>query len=62
MPVLVVRCPDCEHTYRSLVMEGARVPRVWHCSSCGGRNAQPVDTDVDDNHPFSGGQGCACCG
>jgi hypothetical protein len=62
MPVLRIRCPDCGHEYRSLVMPDARVPPVWTCSECGGRNAQPVPAGEQEGHPLADGSGCACCG
>jgi ribosomal protein S27E len=62
MPVLRIRCPDCGHEYRSLVMPDARVPPVWTCSGCGGRNARPLGADDEAGHPLAGGSGCACCG
>ena len=37
MPVLSIVCPDCRHEYRSLVLEGAKVPAVWVCPECTGR-------------------------
>jgi ribosomal protein S27E len=62
VPVLRIRCPDCGHEYRSLVMPDARVPPVWTCSGCGGRNARPLGADDEAGHPLAGGSGCACCG
>jgi hypothetical protein len=62
MPVLRIRCPDCGHEYRSLVMPDARVPPVWSCSGCGGRNAQPLEPDERAAHPLADGSGCSCCG
>jgi hypothetical protein len=61
MPVLILRCPDCGHEFRSLVMEGAKVPKVWTCAECGGRRAEPHGTEVG-RHPFAGGASCGCCG
>ncbi|HVL86141.1 MAG TPA: hypothetical protein VM367_17895 [Pseudonocardia sp.] len=60
--VLELRCPDCGHGFRSLVMEGTKVPEEWVCSACGGRRAYPLRTQEGSDHPFAGGQGCACCG
>lgn len=61
MPVLVLRCPDCGHEFRSLVMDGAKVPERWTCAECGSRRPQPHRTEVG-THPFAGGASCACCG
>ncbi|WP_088318962.1 zinc ribbon domain-containing protein [Kineosporia sp. R_H_3] len=64
MPVWELVCPDCGHTFRSLVMAGARVPAVWVCSACGSRRAGPASVEATD--PFTtrpGGSGCGCgCG
>ncbi len=66
MPVLHIRCPDCGHEYRSLVMPGARVPPVWTCSVCGNRRARPLPADDPAEHaaahPLADGSGCGCCG
>jgi len=62
MPVLRIRCPDCGHEYRSLVMPNARVPPVWTCSACGNRNAEPLAAEEQAAHPFADGPGCGCCG
>ena len=62
MPVLDLRCPDCGHGFRSLVMEGAKVPEVWVCSACGSRRAHPEHTVEVTDHPWSGGRSCGCCG
>lgn len=59
MPVWTLSCPACENAFRSLVMEGARVPAVWVCSACGSRDATPVD--VREGGPLAaGGYGCGC--
>jgi hypothetical protein len=60
VPVWELSCPDCGHTFRSLVMAGARVPTAWVCSACGGRRAAP--TAVDEADPFTGGDGGSSCG
>jgi hypothetical protein len=68
MPVLELVCPDCGHRFRSLVMDGARVPPVWVCSVCGSRRAHPQPTLAPLHHPWSGDPddgrsgGCGCCG
>jgi ribosomal protein L37AE/L43A len=61
MPVLDLRCPDCGHEFRSLVMEGCKVPDVWVCSACGSRRARPTATTEITDHPWSGGPSCGCC-
>jgi len=62
MAVWLLRCPDCDHEFQSLVMDGARVPSVWVCSGCGSREVAHVGTS--DGGPFSGANaGCGCgCG
>jgi hypothetical protein len=62
MAVLRIVCPDCGHEYRSLVMEGTRVPAIWLCSSCGGRDAAPVGEAETGGHPWSDGCAGMCCG
>lgn len=62
MPVLELTCPDCGHEFRSLVMDGTKVPTVWVCSACGSRRAHPFHTTEVTDHPWSGGSSCACCG
>jgi hypothetical protein len=62
MPVLQVRCPDCGHEFRSLVMDGTKVPEVWVCSACGSRRAQPHDQHSQTAHPWAGGPPDRCCG
>jgi hypothetical protein len=64
VPVLRIRCPDCGHEYRSLVMPGARVPPIWVCSACGNRRArpQPDDDGHGEAHPLADGPSCGCCG
>jgi len=48
VPVWELVCPDCGHTFRSLVMEGARVPAVWVCSACGSRRAGPASVEATE--------------
>lgn len=64
MPVWELECPDCGHVFRSLVMAGATVPRVWVCSTCGSRAARPLHVHEADPFTASGpGQHCGCgCG
>lgn len=57
-----LRCPDCGHEFRSLVMEGTKAPTVWVCSVCESRRAHPVRVTETTDHPWSGGQACGCCG
>jgi rubrerythrin len=59
--VLELRCPDCGHEFRSLVLEGTKMPEVWVCSQCDGRRAEPTHTH-SDGHPWSGGSADVCCG
>ena len=61
MPVLNIVCPDCRHEYRSLVMEGARTPRVWVCPECKGRRGEIVETESDIAHPWAGEVMDLCC-
>ena len=61
MAIWTLSCPACGHHFRSLVMEGTRVPQVWVCSACGSRDAAPVD--VQEGGPFTAGStscGCGC--
>jgi transcription elongation factor Elf1 len=62
MAIWTLSCPSCGHHFRSLVMEGTKVPQVWVCSACGSREAAPVD--VQEGGPFTaGGSSCGCgCG
>lgn len=62
MPVLQIRCPDCGHEYQSLVPPGARTPKVWVCSKCRGRDAQPVGEQSHSDHPWSDEAMDGCCG
>lgn len=63
MAVLIIQCPDCQHRYQSLVMDGTTVPTLWHCSHCGGQRAAPIQ-QLAFNHPLeqTHGAGCLCCG
>ncbi len=63
MPVLQLSCPDCGNAFRSLVIEGAKVPEVWICSRCGSRRAAPRESDEQVHHPWADGSpSCSCCG
>ncbi|MXX64378.1 MAG: hypothetical protein F4Y75_08095 [Acidimicrobiia bacterium] len=62
MPVYKIVCPDCGYEYLTLVMEGARVPRVWVCSQCKGRNGRVAEDTVETAHPWSGPAMESCCG
>jgi DNA-directed RNA polymerase subunit RPC12/RpoP len=63
MPVLQLSCPDCGNAFRSLVMEGTKVPEVWVCSRCGSRRAAPRESNEHTHHPWADGTpSCACCG
>ena len=61
MAIWLLHCPDCGNRFQSLVMDGTRVPSVWACSSCGGREVVPEGTV--EGGPFSAssaGGGCGC--
>ena len=62
MPVLLIACPDCGHEYRTLVAEGARVPAVWVCPSCKGRDGEVLGEVMGTDHPWAGSSMDACCG
>jgi transcription elongation factor Elf1 len=62
MPVLLISCPDCGHQYRSLVVEGTRVPPVWVCSRCGGDSAAPEGDTDGSGHPWADACMDGCCG
>ena len=62
MPVLNIECPDCGHEYRSLVLEGARVPTVWVCPECAGRRAEVAGVITESHHPWAGDAMDTCCG
>jgi hypothetical protein len=72
MPVLALRCPDCGHEFRSLVLAGTRMPEIWDCSQCGGERAAPVAGAPQAVHPWEQTRqqdpsehrpvyGCMCC-
>lgn len=69
MPVLTLRCPDCGHEFRSLVLAGTQTPAVWNCSQCGADRVAPLAGAPVIGHPWeqaSSGQqrhvyGCLCC-
>jgi len=62
VPVLLIGCPDCGHEYRTLVVEGARVPTVWVCPGCKGREGEVLEEAVRSDHPWCGPSMDACCG
>jgi len=65
MPVLAIKCPDCAHTYQTLVMVNTKMPERWSCSNCGGDKARPLDEIKPIEHPWEQeghGSGCLCCG
>jgi rubredoxin len=62
MAVLMIECPDCGHSYRSLVVEGTRIPSVWVCSECGGRKAAPKGEAESSGHPWANRCMDDCCG
>jgi ribosomal protein L37AE/L43A len=68
MPVYVLRCPDCQHEFRSLVLAGTRSPEVWSCSKCGSSHAAPKADEPATEHPWERAAekghayGCLCCG
>jgi hypothetical protein len=63
MAILMIKCPNCQHTYQTLVMDGTKIPEQWHCSQCGGEQAVPIQ-QLTTNHPLEQehGSGCLCCG
>lgn len=64
MPVICVECPDCEHTFKALVLAGTRQPEIWECSKCGSREAAPKADEPEVQHPWESEHrsGCPCCG
>ncbi|MXY77502.1 MAG: hypothetical protein F4Y40_10585 [Acidimicrobiia bacterium] len=62
MPVLLIACPDCGHEYRTLVVEGARVPAVWVCPDCKERKGEVIGEVAGSGHPWSGPSMDVCCG
>jgi rubrerythrin len=63
MPVYIIKCPDCEHQFKGLVMTNTQAPKEWVCSVCGSHQAKPV-FQYSNGHPLenSHGAGCPCCG
>lgn len=61
MPILNLRCPECNHQFQGFVMVGTREPEIWVCSKCGSERAQKLPGV--ELHPWEGahGQGCSCC-
>jgi hypothetical protein len=68
MPVYALRCPDCGHEFRTLILAGTNPPAIWYCSQCGGDRAAPRDDVPLAEHPWERQQegrhsyGCFCCG
>ncbi len=65
MPVYTLKCPDCAHMFQGMVFAGARPPREWVCSRCGGRKAAPEAGSSPEPHPWEHSEetgGCLCCG
>lgn len=61
MPVLTLKCPECNHVFRGMVLAGTREPEVWICSQCGSQAAYKVQEEA---HPWDGPHGiglCPCC-
>ncbi|MDE0710353.1 MAG: hypothetical protein F4X18_02220 [Acidimicrobiia bacterium] len=61
MPVLVIACPDCGLQYRTLVVEGAKVPELWACPDCKGRKGEVLTEVATSDHPWSRASMDACC-
>ena len=64
MPVLTLQCPDCDHVFQGLVLEGTREPEIWVCSKCGSEKAQKMASIKAVAHPWDGEHGiglCPCC-
>ena len=64
MPVLTLKCPDCGHVFKGLVLEGTKLPELWVCSRCRSDKAEPQADIVPQKHPWDDGHGpgCPCCG
>lgn len=64
MPVYSLQCPDCQHQFKGLVLEGTQEPKEWVCSKCGSHKAQKMTPDDHVEHPLENthGSGCPCCG
>jgi len=63
MPIYIIKCPDCEHQFKGLVMENTQKPKEWVCSQCGSYLAMPIfqynyEHPLDNSHRGS----CLCCG
>ena len=63
MPVYIIKCPDCEHQFKGMVLANTQEPKEWVCSQCGSHQAKPV-FQYDNEHPLENahGAGCPCCG
>ncbi len=65
MPVYNLRCPDCSHEFKGMVLEHTKPPEFWVCSKCLSKNVEPVEDREPEPHPWEGsghGGGCLCCG
>jgi hypothetical protein len=65
MPVFTLKCPDCDHVFKGMVMAGTRSPKVWVCSKCKGEKAAPLEGVEPEEHPWEKeghAGGCLCCG
>jgi rubrerythrin len=64
MPVMMLKCPECGHTFQGFVLPGTREPDVWVCSQCGSEKAQVLVDKQPPSHPWEGEHGvglCPCC-
>lgn len=63
MPVYIIKCPDCEHQFKGLVMANTQKPKEWVCSQCGSHLAKPI-FQYSSEHPLENPHeaGCSCCG
>ena len=65
MAVFVLKCPDCDHVFKGMVMEGTQPPKVWVCSKCKGERAAFLEGVEPEQHPWEKAghaSGCLCCG
>jgi len=51
MPVYIIKCPNCEHQFKGLVMANTQEPKEWVCSQCGSRQAKPI-FQYSSEHPW----------
>lgn len=63
MPVYLLRCPDCDHEFRGMVLKGTKPPELWVCSQCKSDRAIPADDVAPEKHPWDEAHrfGCPCC-